>query len=107
MLVLHPEGARAARASEETRALLAAKRPVLVIDAFQTGDAIAPRDRSHRYFSTFNLTDDACRLQDVLTALAFLSEGGKGPVEVLGLGRASNWALLGAALAPRGVRAAG
>ena len=41
-LVVHPEGAAAARASDDVAALIAAKRPVLMIDAFQTGQAKAP-----------------------------------------------------------------
>ena len=52
--------------------LLKAKHPVLLIDAFQTGSAVAPRERSSAIFLGFNQSDDACRVQDILTALAFL-----------------------------------
>ena len=44
-----------------------------MIDAFQTGSAVAPRDRSVRNFLTFNKSDDANRVQDILTALAWLN----------------------------------
>jgi len=32
---------------------------VLTIDAFQTGGAVAPRDRSVKHFAAFNSSDDA------------------------------------------------
>ena len=46
----------------------------LKITVFQTGSAIAPRDRSHAMFLTFNKTDDAERVQDILTALKWLNQ---------------------------------
>ena len=46
------------------------------------------------------MTDDAARVQDVLTALAYLRSQTKGPVELIGLEKASVWALFAAALAP-------
>ena len=99
-LVVHPEGAGQARQSPVVRELLGAKRPVLMIDAFQTGSAVAPRDRSHRYFLTFNRSDDAHRVQDILTALKFLSAQQAGRIQLVGLGRAALWALFAAAVAP-------
>ena len=47
-------------------------RLVASLDAFDTGGAGAPRDTSDRFFTTYNRTDDANRVQDVLTALAWL-----------------------------------
>src|ERR1700753_142200 len=55
-LVVAAGGAAAARQSKEVSQLLAAGRPVLMIDAFQTGSAVAPRDRSGKFFTTFNKT---------------------------------------------------
>ena len=55
-VVVHPDGADAARKTPEVAELLKAKRAVLLIDAFQTGSAKAPRDRSHKMFLTFNLS---------------------------------------------------
>src|SRR5262249_55444631 len=72
LLVGHGDGVAGARQSTEVKAALAAHRPVLLIDAFQTGKAVAMRDRSPRYFLTFNRSDDASRVQDILTALAYL-----------------------------------
>jgi dienelactone hydrolase len=99
-VVVHPEGAAAGRQDQATAALLKAGRPVLLIDAFQTGTAVAPRDRSYRIFVGFNQSDDACRIQDILTALAFVHQKATGPVELVGLGKAAVWAKFAAAIAP-------
>ncbi len=100
VLYLHPEGVEGARQSPEVKKLLSAKRPVLLIDAFQTGSAKAPRDRSHRHFLTFNVSDDAARVQDVLTAVRYLQSVSKGRVEIAGDGNGLIWALFAAALTP-------
>jgi len=95
-LVIHPDGAEAARRSPEAARLMAAGGGVLMIDAFQTGSAAAPRDRSAKMFLTFNKSDDANRVQDILTALAWL----KTPrTRLVGLGKASVWCLFAAAVA--------
>lgn len=99
-LIVHPEGAEKARGSAEFRRLLASKRYVLAIDAFQTGSAQAPRDRDQVYFLTFNKSDDANRVQDILTALRFLGDKGSGTIQLVGLGKAGIWTLFAAAAAP-------
>jgi len=99
-LVVDARGAEAARESALVQDLIKAGRTVLLIDCFQTGSAVAPRDRSHKFFTTFNRTDDANRVQDILTALAFLSSRKAGTVELYGTGEASIWCLFAAAIAP-------
>lgn len=99
VLLLDPEGMAAAEKSEEFRALRAAGRAVLVMDVFQTGSATAPRDRSHRHFLTFNVSDDAGRVQDVAAAIEELARRTKQPVEVRASGRARWWALFATAIA--------
>jgi hypothetical protein len=99
-LVVHPKGAAAALQTPEVAALVKQHRLVLLIDAFQTASAIAPRNRSHQHFLTFNLSDDACRVQDILTALAFLQQSSSKPVELIGLGDAAVWSYFAAAVAP-------
>lgn len=96
VLVVHPEGAEAARRSPEAQQYLRAGRPVLLIDAFQTGSAVAKRDTSHQHFLTFNKTDDANRVQDILTALAYLN---RRDVTLVGVGKAAVWCHFAAALA--------
>jgi hypothetical protein len=98
-LVVHPEGAGAARSIPAVQEMLRKHESVLTIDAFQTGSAVAPRDRSVKHFIAFNQTDDACRAQDILTALAFLKQSGYANVRLLATGKAEVWALFAAAVA--------
>jgi hypothetical protein len=95
VLVVHPDGAEAARGTPEVARLVESRRSVLLIDAFQTGSAVAPRDRSVRNFLTFNKSDDANRVQDILTALAWLNTP---HTCLIGLGKAAVWCLFAAAL---------
>jgi hypothetical protein len=99
LLLVHPDGAAAAAKTSHAQAALAAGRPLLLIDAFQTGAAAAPRDRSHRYFLTFNKSDDANRVQDILTAIAFLHSQTPERIELRGLDNAGVWSLFAAAVA--------
>lgn len=100
VVVVHPDGAEAARHDPAVAELLKSGRPVLLIDAFQTGSAVAPRDRSSVIFWGFNLSDDACRVQDILTALAFVHQKQSGPIELVGIGKAGVWSNFAAAVAP-------
>jgi dienelactone hydrolase len=96
-LVVHPDGAEAARKDPSVVALLKSGRAVLLIDAFQTGTAVAPRNRDAKMFLTFNKTDDANRAQDILTALAWLNQPG---TQLIGLGKAAIWCEFAAAVSP-------
>jgi dienelactone hydrolase len=98
-LVVHPDGAEAARRSPEAQEMLAKGDSVLLIDAFQTGSAKAGRNHAVKHFEAFNQTDDACRAQDILTALAFLKQSGYGEIRLAGLGKAALWPLVAAAVA--------
>jgi hypothetical protein len=88
----------------EARLLLSlgatAQGPTLAIDPFQTGSAAAPRDRSHRQFLTFNVSDDAARVQDLLTALRYLELRGHRSATIEASGEARYWALAASVLAP-------
>ena len=83
-----------------------------MIDAFQTGNAVAHRDPmneppSESYtreavaqeFLVYNKGDAANRVQDVLTALAFLSQSGASSITLEGLGEADVWCIFAAAVA--------
>ena len=94
-LVVDPAGAAAARKSAPVEALLRARRAVLLIDAFH-----AVRDQTLGHFTTFNPTDDACRVQDILTALAWLHRTSSAKPELFGLDKAAVWSLFAAAVAP-------
>jgi dienelactone hydrolase len=96
LVFVHPDGAEAARRSPELAALTRQGRPIYVMEAFQTGSAVAPRKRDDKMFLTFNRTDDAERVQDILTTLAWLKAAG---VELVGVGKAAIWCQFAAPLA--------
>lgn len=104
VLMLDPGGIAAAEKSAEYAKHKAAGRAILLIDAFQTGSAVAPRDRSHRHFLTFNRSDDAARAADAATAMAWLEKKQPGGIEVSAAGAARYWALFGAAAGGRRVK---
>ena len=104
-LIVHPEGTAWVMSSSESldgfvRALLNRGGVVMGIDAFQTGRAKKTPDGSKRFFTTFNRTDDANRVQDILTALTYLrTRSNSQQVNLVGIGRAGVWALFAAAFA--------
>lgn len=104
VLLADEKGAAAARKREGARRPIASGRTVLAIDAFQTGSAEAPRDRSHEHFVTFNRSDDALRVQDILTALKYLSTKYEGKPELICAGKAAVWCTFAAAVAPIDVK---
>ncbi len=97
MIAVHPDGAEAARNDPAVASLIQAGRAVLMIEAFQTGSAVAPRNRDAKMFLTFNRSDDANRVQDILTALAWLNQP---KTQLLGLGKSAIWCEFAAAVAP-------
>ena len=110
-LIVHPHGAMNLIDPETgqpiclVRDLLAAGESVLGVDLFLTGahrsaDGKVLRDDSLRYFTTYNRTDAALRVQDILTALAYLkSQAGVSTLNLIGLGEAGLWCLLAAGFA--------
>jgi dienelactone hydrolase len=95
VLFIHPDGAEAARKSPEFAGLVRTGRPIYTIDVFQTGAAVAPRDRDAKMFLTFNRSDDANRVQDILTVLRWLDTP---DVELVGVGKAAVWCQFAAAV---------
>ena len=91
IVIVHPDGAEAARS------MVPAGREAYLVTAFGTGKANEPRNTSDRFFVGFNRTDDANRVQDILTTLAWLKRPG---VELKGVGKAAIWCTFAAAAAP-------
>ena len=121
-IVVDPGGSAAALESETVKRLKAEGRSILALDVFQTGAAIAPRDRGEAQpastanesedealerranasaggpqFLTFNVTDDEARVQDIVTAIVFESRNGH-DVEIYAKGDAAVWAMFAAAI---------
>jgi hypothetical protein len=100
-LVVHEEG-RTAVSPDLVAELSKQGHLVLSIDCFQTGSAKGPQRTDIRYFTTYNRTDLANRVQDILTALAYLKGlSGVTRVNLIGVGRAGGWCLLARGLADR------
>ena len=100
-LVVHPDGAEAARSDPRVAELIGAGKPVLLIDVFQTGKARVARDINKKEFlTTFNTADDANRVQDILTALRYLESRNAGSPALLAIGKAGAWARYAKAMAP-------
>ena len=107
-LIVHPHGAmnlinpETGQPIRLVRDLLAAGESVLGVDLFLTGahraaDGKVLRDDGIRCFTTYNRTDAALRVQDILTALAYLkSQAAVSTHNLIGLGEAGLWCLLAA-----------
>lgn len=103
-LLVHAEGKAALESPDASwvRPLLARGHLVMSIDAFNTGAAKARRDMSDPFFTTYNRTDVSNRVQDILTAVAFLeSRPEVARVNLVGVGKGGLWCLLARALAPQ------
>ncbi len=87
------------------QALIDKGKAVLAIDAFLLGEHSSPFQRAERvrignFMDTFQPTDTACRVQDVLTSAAFLRQRRDmtGRIAVIGLEDGGLWSLLAAAI---------
>jgi dienelactone hydrolase len=106
-LVVHPAGIASVSSAPLVKTLLNRGGIVMSIDAFQTGSAVAPRDTSSNAFSSFNQTNDANRVQDILTALEYLRNRSKAQtVNLVGLDIAGVWSYFARAMAGEGVNLA-
>ena len=104
VLLVRTDGKGAGRESPLLKGLLARGQAVLAIDCFNVGEHVGPpesADRLTRYkfFDTYNRTDTANRVQDILTALAYL-DGFSGETDLVGIGDAGLWCLLASGFAP-------
>jgi hypothetical protein len=82
-IVVHPEGATKASASGDA----------ILLNVFRT------RDQSGKHFQAFNRADDALRVQDILTALAYLKQQGVEKPKLQCSGKAAIWCTFAAAVA--------
>lgn len=73
---------------------------VFLVGEFQAPSGITGRDQRARFFSNYNRTDTAWRVQDVLTSLCYLRERAKGSVLMAGIGAGGLWTLLARGLTP-------
>ena len=103
-LIVHPEGKEklinpeTGEPSSLITALLGADQKVLVIDVFGTGEHNNyERSEDTNYFTTYNRTTAALRVQDIVTTLrGFTGRGDVSEVNLIGIGEAGLWSLLAA-----------
>jgi dienelactone hydrolase len=100
MLVVHPGGSSAALSTETVQNILHSGRPVLLLDPFRSGLARVYRRMLDRYSLSYIRTDDANRVQDIITALAFLKTHGNGKTRLIGMGNAGVLCIFASAIAP-------
>ncbi len=95
-------------ASPEGAVLLAGEAPQELVDTLLNRGRVVVhvrpfvevRDTAARYFGTYNRTATQVRVQDILTAAAFL-QGEYGAVDLVGSGPGGLWALLARAVSDR------
>ncbi|MDE0681824.1 MAG: acetylxylan esterase [Candidatus Poribacteria bacterium] len=104
VLIVHPEGKEKLIDSETGNPLplitdlLRADRKVLLIDVFGKGEhGNYERPEDTGYFTTYNRTAAALRVQDIVTTLrCFTNRGDVSEVNLIGIGEAGLWSLLAA-----------
>ncbi len=107
VVIVHPEGKEKLIDAETGEPLplitdlLNADRKVLLIDVFGTGEHTDyERSEDTNYFTTYNRTTAALRVQDIVTALhCFTGRGDVSEVNLIGIGEAGLWSLLAAGFA--------
>ncbi len=99
-LIVHSEGINAALRTETAAQLLRAGRPVLIIEPFRSDPTRKQREQSDSYFLSYNRSESADRVQDILTSLAFLKNQYSGRTELIGISDAGIWCIFAAAIAP-------
>ena len=107
VVIVHPEGKEKLIDVETGEPLslitdlLSADRKVLLIDVFGTGEhSNYERSEDTNYFTTYNRTTAALRVQDIVTALhCFTGRGDVSEVNLIGIGEAGLWSLLAAGFA--------
>lgn len=103
ILIVHPEDSGAAARTEEGARSLRSGRPVLIIDAFRESETRIRSARSDPYFLSYNRPISSERVQDILTAAAYLKSQSGGKLELIGLGDAGAWCIFAAAIAPTSI----
>ena len=104
VIIVHPEGKEKLIDPETGEPalmitdLLSSDRKVLIIDVFGTGEhGEYERSEDTNFFTTYNRTTAALRVQDILTTLLYFStRGDVSEVSLIGIGEAGLWGLLAA-----------
>lgn len=93
-VLIHREGAGAALAAQG----ISTQGAVYAPDLYLTGSAKSEVVPRHVHHATFHPTDDAYRVQDILTTIAYARSQGARKVRLQAIGDAGPWAILAAAV---------
>jgi len=100
LLVVHSGGSAAALRTAAVAQMVRSGRPTLVLDTFAGNAARTQKLQFDDYFLSYNRSVYAERVQDILTAAAYLKAQVGGKLEIAGLGDAGVWCIFAAAVAP-------
>ena len=102
VLIFYPEGKSALAKGNEPNSLvkgfIAKNKIVMGIDAFKTGELALLKKEGVNHFYTYNLSDTALQIQDILTAITYLQTLTY-TVNLVGMEEAGLWCLLARGLA--------
>jgi hypothetical protein len=103
VVAVHEDGSDRAIAMGMAKPFEQQRWGVLYLDVFQRGAASAERSPQRKDHLTFHRSDDADRVQDILTGLAYAAAGTPQTIRLQCQGRARLWCLAAAALSPEPV----
>jgi len=106
-VVVHSRGSKAALNWDETSKFRRDGLSMLLLDVYQTGAAAARRSPNRSDHLVFHLSDDARRVQDILTGLASLGARAETAIGLICDKPAALWCWAAAAVAGRPVRILG
>ena len=98
-IVVDTNGSAATLETDVVKRLQKERRPILLLDVFQTGAAKAPRDQEPPAFLTFNVSNDAARVQDIVSAIVYANKTSR-DIDVFAAGDAALWSMFAAAVSP-------
>lgn len=99
-LVVDPAGSESARRGRTASQILARGASLLTVDVYQTGVAQSPGGGCDRGCLTFQRSDDANRVADILTALSYLNSTRPSRLTLSCTGKAGSWCVVAAAVTP-------
>lgn len=99
-LLIDPGGLEAARRSRSASHFAARGASILSVDVYQTGSAMTPGISCGRTCLTFQRSDDANRVSDILTALSYLNSTRPTRITMSCNGKAGSWCVVAAAVTP-------
>jgi cephalosporin-C deacetylase-like acetyl esterase len=99
-IVVHPDGPDAARRMPKVAQEVAHGSSVLLIEPYEKAPAVSGMSARGKDYLTYHLSDDAYRVQEILTSMAFVAPMDSPRRRLLCFGRARAWCLLAEALSP-------